>query len=368
MLTIETIVLRTVRLKPREVFTTAFGAIAERDQLIVEIKASGLSGWGEVAAFPLPFYEPETIESAYQVLKSLLIPQVFKHSPQNPEQLNKIFESVSGNSAAKAGLELAFWDLYAKRLGKPLFSLLGGVRTEIEVGVSVPLYATESETLRRILQFLEQGYKRIKIKIKPGNELSLVQVLFREFPKLNLQVDANGSYSSENKDLLLQLDQFPVLMIEQPFAAGDLVEHAELQSTLKIPICLDESIRDRHSCAAAMQLKSCKVIAIKSARLGGLQEAKLIHDLAQAHNIPVWCGGMLETAIGRAHNMALATLPNFKFPGDISESRRYFEEDLFDIRFSKPGVLALPQDAGIGIEINEGTLDRFCSHSESFPP
>lgn len=358
---LEAIKLHVVKLPMVEPFVSSQGTVSDREQIIVEVVGEGTSGWGEAAVLPVPFYMAETPKTALHILSDFLIPLVLKAQPQNPEQLTASFSHIVGNPGAKAGVELAFWDWYAKLLNQPLYKLLGGLHDEIPVGVSLPLYKDTATLIDRVEKFLADGYPRIKIKISPGRDLDLVSAIFSKFPQIHLMVDANASYTLNSLQDLKKLDDYPLLMIEQPLRHGDLLEHAKLQQQLKTPICLDESISNRFDAIASIQLGSCKIANIKPSRVGGLIESIAIHDIFRDARLGVWCGGMLETGIGRAHNMALATLPNFIFPGDISESSRYYHEDLLEtpITLTPGGTLKLRDNPGIGFAVCRKVLGKY---------
>jgi len=365
---IDAIVLRVVRLPLKEPFPTAFGIIAERDQIIVEVQGGGISGWGESAVLPFPFYNHETVETALHVMRSFLAPLFFKARPANPGEVAAAFEIVVGNRIARAGIEMAYWDWYARARGEPLQRLLGGGRREIPVGVAVPLVGDRGGVLERIARFLEAGYQRIKVKVAPGHDVDLVAAIVECFGSIPLMVDANSAYDRATIDGLLGLDRFGLTMIEQPLRRDDLLEHAALQARLKTPICLDESIEHVHAAAAALDLGSCRIINIKPGRVGGLTEAVRIHDLAADRGCGVWCGGLLETGIGRAANLALASLPGFRYPGDISASARYFHEDIVcpEITLTPRGTIEIPPGVGIGYSVDYARLERYTRHTETF--
>lgn len=367
---IDAVVVRVVRLPLKEPFPTAFGTIGERDQIIVEVQGGGLSGWGEAAVLPFPFYNHETAETALHLMRSFLIPLFFKARPSTPSEVAAAFEVVAGNRIARAGIEMAYWDWYARAQSKPLYSLLGGERREISVGVAVPLVGDQTAVLERITRFLEEGYQRIKIKVAPGHDVDVVGAIMKRFGALSLMVDANSAYDRTTVDRLIELDRCGLMMIEQPLRRDDLLEHAALQARLKTPICLDESIEHVHAAAAAFDLGSCRIINIKPGRVGGLTEAVRIHDLAVARGYGVWCGGLLETGVGRAANLALASLSGFRYPGDISASTRYFHEDIVDpdIVLTGRGTIEIPAGAGSGYTINRERLERYTRHAETFRP
>jgi O-succinylbenzoate synthase len=357
---IDQIIIYKISLRLKEPFSTILGTFQERAPILVEIRSEGISGWGEASALPFPYYNHEDSSSVMHLLQNYICPLVIKEQPQSIESLNQILSQIVGNNIAKAGIELAFWDLHAKRAGVPLYKLLGGVRKEIESGVVVPDFNDQLKTLERVAEHIEQGYKKIKLKISPGRELSLVQAVCSKFSGTSFSLDANAAYSLANLDLFKELDDLNLLMIEQPFAKDEFLDHAKLQAQMKTPICLDESIENRLDAKLAIKLGSCKVINLKPTRVGGLQEVLAVHDLTKSSNIGVCCGGMLETGIGRAHSLASATLLNYAYPADLSESKRYFDEDIVEpaISFASPGVFELTDKPGIGLEVKEKTIEK----------
>jgi O-succinylbenzoate synthase len=269
---------------------------------------------------------------------------------------------------AKAGLEAALWDLFAKSKNISLSKMLGGTRNKIDVGVSIGIQNSITELIKKVEGYLAEGYKRIKIKIAPGNDIQFIQALRKEFPDILLQVDANSAYELKHIDLFKQMDAYNLLLIEQPLGYDDIYEHSKLQKELITPICLDESIHSLADTRAAFELDSCRVINIKPGRVGGFTESKLIHDYCAAENIPVWCGGMLESGIGRAGNVALASLSNFTLPGDISASKRYYKEDIVEPEFlvNNDGTMTVPTKAGIGVEVNMKMLEKVTVKKKEF--
>lgn len=362
---IESVVLHRIQMELVSPFVTSYGAYTDRETIIVQvIDRDGFIGWGECVAFATPWYTEETVQGAWHMLQQFLIPPLLEQELAHPSALTSLWSGIRRNAMAKAGLEMAVWDAYAKRQQKPLYQLIGGVRDEIKVGVAIGLQPTIQHYCQLIDQYMEQGYERIKVKIKPEQDLSLIAELRERYPQLPLMADANSAYSLSDIDHLMQLDPYQLMMIEQPLAADDIVDHAQLQQQLNTPICLDESILHAEDARKAIQLGSCKVINVKLGRVGGWNEALRIHQLCCDNNVPLWCGGMLETGIGRAHNMALATLAGFTIPGDISASARYWKRDIItpEVTVDK-GSVRLPQLPGIGFEVDEQymaslTLDK----------
>ncbi len=329
---LERVELREIELPLKSSFETSFGCTTQRRILIVRVfDKTGPSGYGECVAPEGPFYNHETIDTAWLITAKYIAPLLARARFTSAAQVNAALATIRDNRMAKAGVEAAVWDLEAKLAGRPLWQHLGGVRDEINCGVSIGLQETTGALINKVAHELESGYQRIKIKIKPGKDVQLVEAIRARFPSITLSVDANSAYSL-NGDLSVvkQFDQYNLLMIEQPLAPGDLIDHAKLQREIKTPICLDESIVSLADARQAYELGSCRIINIKLGRVGGHTEVRLIQAYAVDHGIPVWCRGMLEAGIGRAHNIALSTLPGFTLPGDVSASARYWEEDIIE--------------------------------------
>lgn len=361
--------LREIELPLKSPFETSFGCTTRRRILIVRVfDKSGASGYGECVAAEGPFYNHETVDTAWLITAKYVAPLLTRAAVETARDVNAALAPIRGNRMAKAGVEAAIWDLEAKLAGRPLWQHLGGVRDEINCGVSIGLQETTEKLIEKVAHELESGYQRIKIKIKPGKDVHLVEAIRLRFPSITLSVDANSAYSL-NGDLgvVKQLDQYNLLMIEQPLAPGDLVDHAKLQREIKTPICLDESVCSLSDALHADELGSCRIINIKLGRVGGHTEVQLIQAYAIEHGIPVWCGGMLEAGIGRAHNIALSTLPGFTLPGDVSASARYWEEDIIDppVTVSRRGTIKAPEGHGIGYEVNEARLEALTVRRET---
>ena len=367
-MTIERIEMALLKLPYVHFFETSFGRKYDRTFIIVRVYEDGVCGFGEVVAEEAPLYSGETTEGAWHVLRTFLIPMVFKDDITEPEDFYKKAGGSRGNLMAKAGLELAFWDLKAKKAGVPLKTLYGGVRDEIEAGVSCGIEDSLPELVERVGAYLEQGYRRVKLKIKPGWDVAACAAVREKYPDILLQVDANGAYGLADMETLKKLDAFNLLLVEQPFPPYDLWDHSKLQKEMKTPLCLDESILSLHTARAAVEMGSCRIINIKVGRVGGAVEMRRIHDYCEEHGVPVWCGGMLESGIGRAHNLHIATLPNFKLPHDLSASCRYYKEDLIDpfIELSGPGTIRVPDGPGIGVHPVEERIRRSTLKSEAF--
>lgn len=358
---IESVTLHHIEMELKTPFITSAGTTKNREFIIIEAREKdGVIGWGECSAFASPWYTEETIKTAWHILTDFLIPLVLNNPIGHPNDLQTLFQSIKRNNMAKAAIEEAIWDVYAKRNEKPLSTLLGGKKEKIEVGAAIGIQQSERALLNTIEHYVEQGYKRIKVKIKPGMEDTILSPIREHFPSLPLMVDANSAYTLNDIEQLKRLDDYNLLMIEQPLAANDFVDHAQLQSELQTPICLDESINSYHDATQAIHLQSCQIIAIKVAKVGGLTAAKQIHDLCKAENIPVWCGGMLDSGIGRAHNIAISSLDNFTLPGDTSASSRYWECDIITPAVTmNNGVITVPNNPGIGYNINRKALTAF---------
>lgn len=367
---VERVEMRLVRLPLREAFETSFGRINSRLIFLVLIESNGLSGWGEVVAAEEPLYSYETIGTASHVLRDFLAPALMAQPVADLADLTARFEPFKGHNMAKAGLELAYVDLVAKRQGKPLAVLLEGTRKSVPVGVSLGIQPTLAALLERIDSYLARGYQRIKLKIKPGWDLDVVAEVRRRYPDILLSVDANSAYTLEDLERLKALDEFRLLMIEQPLNHDDLLDHAKLQAELTTPICLDESITTMRRAEQALDLGSCRVINIKIGRVGGYSQALAIHNLCYERGIPVWCGGMLESGIGRAHNLALASLPGFTLPGDISASSRYFDRDIIvpEVEVAADGTVEVPCGCGLGFEVDLTYIESRTETAEEIKP
>lgn len=353
--------IRKMQMKMKSPFTTSFGTFQDKDFLLIEVKDElGNSGWGESVAFNVPWYNEETMETNLHMIRDFLIPLVLGKEIVHPEEVNDLFAPIRKNNMAKSAIEGAIWDLYAKRNKLTLKEALGGTKSKIDVGISIGIHKNIEDLVNTVRGFLDEGYKRIKVKIKPGFDVEVIRELKNQFPDVPMMADANSAYRLSDVGLLKQLDEFGLMMIEQPLASDDIIDHAKLQAELQTPICLDESIHSLEDTRKAVELGSTKVINIKIGRVGGLTEAKKIHDYCMEKGIPVWCGGMLESGIGRAHNIALTTLPNFVMPGDTAGSSRYWEEDVITPEVvAENGVITVPDGYGIGYDINWEALERY---------
>lgn len=351
---IDQVEMRLIRLPLVEPFETSFGKIDSRLIFLVRFHANGLSGWGEVVASEEPRYSYETVKTAFHVIRDFLAPALLREPIANLDQLAQRLIPFRGHNMAKAGLELAFMDLVAQFGCQSLSRILGGERKRIPVGVSLGIQPTRPQLLARVGRYLALGYQRIKLKIKPGWDLDVVSEVRQAYPDILLSVDANSAYTIKDKEHLKQFDQFNLLMIEQPLENDDIVDHAELQAELQTPICLDESITSARHAKKALELGSCRLINIKVGRVGGYSQALAIHDLCLSKGVSVWCGGMLESGIGRAHNIALASLAGFTLPGDISASSRYFAQDIIapEVNVSADGTVEVPERVGLGFDVD----------------
>jgi len=348
--------LRELRLPLREVFEISSGARQARRILLLTVRAEGAEGWGECVAAEDPGYSYETTDTAWHVLTDFLLPRLVGHEVEGPEEILHPVAWVRGHRMARAAVEMAAWDLQAKLIGVPLWELLGGRGEPVRVGVSVGLQQGDDILLRKVEGFLDEGYARIKLKIKPGRDVEMVRKVREHFPDALLMADANSAYTLADAPIFGELDDLDLLMIEQPLGHEDLLDHAALQARIRTPICLDESIRSLEDVRLALELDATRIINIKPGRVGGLASSRAIHDECRRRKIPVWCGGMLESGVGRAHNLALATLPGFTLPGDISASRRYWERDIVVPEFElQDGAMVPPDGPGIGVEPD---LDR----------
>ncbi|MEC1374136.1 o-succinylbenzoate synthase [Heyndrickxia oleronia] len=364
---IKEVQLSIIKMPLKSPFSTALGSVNDREGIIIKVlDEEGRTGYGEVVAFSTPWYTEETVRTSYHMLKDFLIPIVLNNPIKHPNEIKKYFDHIRGNQMAKAGIETAIWDLYAKKVDRPLWKLIDGVQSEIPSGVVVGTHEIK-DALSQIDSYLQEGYKRVKVKIKPGMDYKLLKEIRNHFPTIPLMADANSSYSLDDIDLLKSLDEFELLMIEQPLAVDDIVEHSFLQKEIQTPICLDESIITYHDVKSAILLNSCKVINIKIGRVGGLSNALAIHDLCQKHQIQVWCGGMIEFGISRAHNIALSTKEGFTIPGDISASSRFWNEDIILPEVEvKHGFVKAPIQPGIGFEINTKRLQEVTTYIEKY--
>jgi len=351
---IDRIELRLLRLPLVRVFETSFGRQTHKTFILVRLLGDGLEAWGECVADETPYYSSETTDTAWHIITGFLAPTLLASAPTHPREVFPSFHAVRGHNMAKAALEMACWDLYARTEGVPLSQVLGGVRTRIASGVSIGIHDSLDQLADRVRIELEAGYRRVKIKVKPGWDVDAVRMIRERFGDIPLMVDANAAYTLDDADRLAELDQFGLMMIEQPLDYEDVSDHARLQARLATPICLDESIHSPRVAKDAIDAGACRIINIKPGRLGGFLESIRVHDLCAAHGLPVWHGGMLESGIGRAHNIHLSTLPNFTLPGDVAASKRYFVPDLIvpPVEVAPDGTIGVPTGAGIGVAVD----------------
>jgi O-succinylbenzoate synthase len=358
---IERIDLAVVSLPLIRPFQTSSSTKSRLDHILVRVVADGVVGWGECASPSDPFYCPETTETCWHLLHDFLGPMVLGRDWSTIEELTALYGKVKGNGFARAGLEVACWDLLARSKGLPLYKLLGGERPEILSGVSLGIESDLGVLFANIDQYLSEGYRRIKLKIAPGRDVDVVRRVRERYPSIALQVDANSAYTLDDVKTLKQLDGFDLLLIEQPLAHDDIIDHAKLQAELETPICLDESIHSADDARKAIEIGACRAINIKVSRLGGLLESRRVHHVCRALGVPVWCGGMHEFGVGRAANVAIASLPGFTLPGDVSGSDKYYREDVVAPPvLARDGAIAMFEGPGIGVEPIE---DRIRSHT-----
>ncbi|MDL0437598.1 MULTISPECIES: o-succinylbenzoate synthase [unclassified Niallia] len=366
---IERIELLHLKMPLLHPFVTSIGSLMEKDFLIIKMFSGGHVGYGESVAMPNPGYSEETTGTSVHIIEEFLIPLLFSSTINHPDDVSNIFAPIRRNNMAKAALEGAVWDLYSKKIGVSLAHALGGTRKSIDVGVSIGIEKSLDELLLKIERYLADGYKKIKVKIKPGYDLEPLAKIREKFGfGIPLMADANSAYCLQDLTHLKKLDAFKLMMIEQPLAFDDMIDHAVLQKELSTPICLDESIHSAEDARKAIELGSCRIINLKIGRVGGLTEAKKIHDLCDNYNVPVWCGGMLEAGVGRAHNIAITSLANFTIAGDTSASDRYWKEDIIqpEVIMSAPGKIAVPTKPGIGYELNEQVIEKYLLGKKTF--
>ena len=357
---IESITARELKMRLKAPFETSFGVTQDRRVVLLELHTDVGTGWSEVTAMEGPYYNAETIHTAWIMGREFLSGLVLDVDVSSPEEISKLMENVRGQEMAKAAIECAAWDAFARSEGKSLSHALGGTRDVIASGVSLGIQSDTGRLLDAVAKELADGYRRVKLKIKPGKDVAVVAAVRKSFPDIDLTVDANSAYRLEDADLLKQLDDFGLSYIEQPLPWNEIYQHSLLQPQLKTAICLDECIHGVRDAEAAIALGACRVINIKLGRVGGHSAAKKIQALCMAKDIPVWCGGMLESGIGRAHNIAMSTLPGFVFPGDVSASQRYWVEDIIDpeVNVTPQGTIHVPTDPGIGYRIKVDEIER----------
>jgi len=367
---IDRIELREIRLPLVTPFETSFGRTTERHIILVKAFGDGLAGWGECTTGEGPFYNHEATDTAWLTIRDFVAPMIVGHEIEAPEQVLQLTKAIRGNKMARGAVECAIWDLAAQRQAKPLWKLLGGAQAEINCGVSIGLEDTDAAMLKKVEKEVAAGYQRIKIKIKPGRDYGMIKALRQEFPKIVMSVDANSAYTLGDVELLKTLDEFNLLMIEQPLDCNDLLDHAELQPQLKTSLCLDESILSVDDARKALSIGACRIINIKLGRVSGHTEARKIQAYCHERSVPVWCGGMLEAGIGRAHNIAMSTLPGFVLPGDVSASKRYWTEDIITppVEVTSHGTISRPTGVGLGYEVNEKRIEALTTRTEVIKP
>jgi len=359
-MTIETIVLREIRMRLKAPFETSFGVTQDRRILLVEVLVDGVSGWGEVTTVESPSYNSETTDTAWHIISDFVVPRLIGRELSKATDAAALLSAIRGHQMAKAGVENALWDAESQLKNTPLSKLLGGTLNEIACGVSLGIREHPQALVKKVAEELESGYQRIKLKIKPGKDLEFVAAVRKEFPDIRLSVDANSAYELKDAGHLGELDRFNLLMMEQPLQWDDIHSHAKLQSQIRTAICLDECINNAAHAAAAIEMGACRIINIKLGRVGGHSSARQVHDVCQRHSLPVWCGGMLESGIGRAHNIAMSTLPNFTLPGDVSASQRYWNEDIIEpeVEVSSAGTIKVRGGPGLGYAIKCDLIEQ----------
>jgi len=365
---IESITVRELRMRLKSPFETSFGTMQDRRILLVEVVADGVTGWGEVTAVETPSYNSETTDTAWHVISNFIGPVLPGRDLASASEFPDLVSHIRGHQMAKSGVENALWDAEAKLAGVPLSNLLGGDKKEINCGVSLGIRETPQSLLAKVEEELRSGYQRIKLKIKPGKDFEFVKAVRGKFPDILLSVDANSAYRLRDAQHLATFNGFGLLMMEQPLDWDDIYAHAKLQALIESPICLDECIHNSRHALAAIELNACRIINIKVGRVGGHTEARLLQKLCQARGIPVWCGGMLESGIGRAHNVAMSTLPGFTLPGDVSASKRYWDQDIIEpeVEVNSNGTIRVPEGPGIGYHVRRDRIDTLTVRSQTF--
>lgn len=358
---IETIEMFHLRMPLKSAFETSFGRSLTRDCILLVLRADGVEGYGECVADWDAGYSYETVGTAWHIYKEFIFPTLQGAAIDHPQDFQKLVAGIRGHRMAKAGVEMALWDIFGKQKQQSLKELFGGVRDKVDVGVSVGIQETPNKLVKTVEDYLVQGYRRVKLKIKPGRDVEDVKAVREHFPDVRLQVDANSAYTLDTAQALLPLDEMNLLLIEQPLDEEDLWDHHLLQPSFRTPICLDESIVSVQHARQAIEMQACRVINIKAGRVGGLSQGIRIHDLCMAHRIPVWCGGMLETGVGRASNLALASLEGFTLPGDISATERYYDEDITCERFvlNPDSTIDVPNGWGLGVSLDRKMVEKY---------
>jgi len=365
---IERLTLREIRMRLKAPFETSFGVTQVRRILLAEVMCDGISGWGEITALESPSYNPETTDTAWHVVSDFISPAILGRDILHAADIPLLLAGIRGHNMAKAGVENALWDVEAQMKEIPLWQLIGGTRREIVCGVSLGICKDPQSLIRRATVEISSGYQRIKLKIKPDKDIDFVAAVRQEFPNTLLSVDANSAYTVEDAAHLKKLDSFDLLMIEQPLAWDDIFSHSRLQSQLRTALCLDECINHSRDAETAIDIQACRIINIKLGRVGGHSEARQVHDVCVNNNVPVWCGGMLESGVGRAHNVAVSTLQGFSLPGDVSASSRYWDEDIVEpeVQVSPRGTISAPSGPGIGYSVKRDLIERLTVRSKTW--
>jgi O-succinylbenzoate synthase len=368
LISIQSVKLREIRLPLVHYFETSFGRTCERRIILVQLESRESVGYGECTAGEDPFYSSETTDTAWHIMSDFLVPTLLSCELESAADLLQLFRPVRGNRMAKAALETAAWEFEARQMGMPLWKRIGGTRTEIPCGVSIGIQESIESLMQKVRLEVGAGYRRVKIKIKPGWEIEPVRAIRSEFPDLQLMVDANSAFTLNDIPLFQRLDEFGLMMIEQPLPHDDIVDHAALQRAIATPVCLDESIHHADDARKAFEMGSCRIINVKLGRVGGFAEAMRINKYCLEHGIPIWCGGMLESGIGRAHNVAMSTLPGFVLPGDVSASKRYYERDTVypPVEVTGRGTIMVPESPGLGYELDWERIDAATVRTRRF--
>jgi len=364
---VEAITLREIQMPLVHFFETSFSRTFSRRILLVTVHCEGVNGWGECVAGENPYYSSEWTESAWATIKNYLVPAVLGETLATARESASLMAKVRGHNMAKASLENALWDAEAQQKQMPLWKLLGGTLREISCGVSIGIQDSVEQLLEKIQIELAAGYRRIKVKVKPGWDVNVLERIRSRWPEILLSCDANSAYTLDELEHLRKFDQFNLLMIEQPLWHDDIYYHSRLQQQLRTALCLDESIHHARDAAEALDLNACRIINIKVGRVGGFSEAIKVHDFCAVRNIPVWCGGMLESGVGRAHNIALSTLPNFRLPGDVSASKRYWKEDIIEpeVEVTSQGTISIRDVPGAGYKVRENLIEKLTVRKET---
>ena len=367
---LEAITLREIHMPLVHFFETSFGRTYDRHILLVSAQCDGITGWGECVTGENPYYSSEWLDSSWLTIKHFLAPAVLGQDLSTAGDCAPLMRQVRSHRMSKAAIENALWDAEAKQKNQPLWKLLGGTRTEIACGVSIGIQDSIEQLLGKIDVELAAGYRRIKVKVKPGWDVNVLERIRSKWPDIVLSCDANSAYTLEQVEHLKKFDQFNLLMLEQPLWDDDIYNHARLQQNLRTSICLDEAIHHARDAAQAVEIDACRIVNIKVGRVGGLTEARKVHDVCASHKIPVWCGGMLESGIGRSHNIALSTLQNFCLPGDVSASKRYWKEDIIEpeVEVSPHGTIAIRDEPGTGYRVREDLVEKVTVRKEVLKP